>query len=70
MMQSSGLRVAFTVIVVALIVAFVALARNDPGVDDRDPDPPQSTEVVEGGGDLVPPDTAVVVDPDTVPVTS
>ena len=43
-MQSSGLRVAFTAIVAALIVAFVALARNDPGVDDRDPDPPQNLD--------------------------
>ena len=69
-MQSTGLRVAFTAIVVALIVAFIALARNDPGVDDRDPDPPQSTEVVGGGDDVPPPETAVIVDPDTVPPTS
>ena len=70
MMQSTGLRVAFTAIVAALIVAFIALARNDPGVDDRDPDPPLSTEVVSGGGSLPPPETAVIVAPDTIPPSS
>ena len=69
MMQSSGLRVAFTAIVAALIVAFIALARNDPGVDDRDPDPPQNTEVVSGG-DTLPPLETIAVDPVTVPPTS
>jgi hypothetical protein len=68
-MQSSGLRVAFTAIVVALIVAFVALARNDPGVDDRDPDPPQGTEAV-GGGVTLPPLDTIAVDAVTVPPTS
>ena len=43
-MQSAGLRVALAAIVVAAIVALLVWARNDPGVDDRDPDPPQSTE--------------------------
>ena len=46
MMQTTGLRVAFAAIVAAAIVALLAWARNDPGVDDRDPDPPQSTEIV------------------------
>ena len=46
MMQSTALRWLFGAIVVAAIVALLAWARNDAGVDDRDPDPPQSTDVV------------------------
>ena len=35
-------------IVVVAIVALLAWARNDPGVDDRQPDPPSSTVVRSG----------------------
>jgi hypothetical protein len=50
-------------IVVLGIVALLAWARNDPGVDDRDPDPPSTVIVVVPGppsstvGDAVPPTT-------------
>ena len=45
------------------IVALLAWARNDAGVDDRDPDPPSTVIVVVPGppsstvGDAVPPTT-------------
>jgi hypothetical protein len=68
-MQSTGIRVAMAAIVVAAIVALLAWARNDPGVGDRDPDPPQSTEIVVP--DTVPPrDTVSIIDPGTGPPTS
>ncbi len=38
------------------VVALLAWSRNDEGIDDRDPDPPQSTDVV-AGGDTDPPTT-------------
>ena len=53
MMQTTGLRWLFVAIVAAAIVALLAWARNDPGVDDRDPDPPPSTEVVRPPADTV-----------------
>ena len=43
-------------IVVFGVVALLAWARNDAGIDDRDPDPPQSTEVVTDS-DTDPPST-------------
>jgi hypothetical protein len=46
MLNTDARRWAVGVIVAFAIVALLAWARNDPGVDDRDPDPPQSTEVV------------------------
>jgi len=69
-MHTTGLRVALAVIVVAAIVALLAWARNDPGVDDRDPDPPQSTQVVTTGDTVAPPASAVVSAADTVPPTT
>ena len=39
-------RLLIATVVALAIVALLAWARNDEGVDDRDPDPPQSTEVV------------------------
>ena len=58
---------AFAAIVVAAIVALLAWARNDPGVDDRDPDPPQSTEVVSDGDTAAAAGTTIVIDAGTVP---
>ena len=55
-------------IVALAIVALLAWARNDPGVDDRDPDPPQSTEVVTDDDTVPPQDTTVVTD--AVPPTT
>jgi hypothetical protein len=56
MLDTDARRWAVGVIVVLAIVALLAWARNDPGVDDRDPDPPQGTEVVTDA-DTVPPMT-------------
>lgn len=54
----------------AAIVALLAWARNDPGVDDRDPDPPQTTQVVSTGRTVAPPIAPVVTAADTVPPTT
>ena len=37
------------VVVVLAVVALVAWARNDPGVDGRAPDPEDAATVVQGG---------------------
>jgi hypothetical protein len=50
-------------IVVVAIVALLAWARNDPGVDDRQPDPPSST--VSEAVDPVPVPTTVETGPPT-----
>ena len=68
MMQTT--RWVLAAIVVASIVALLAWARNDAGVDDRDPDPPQGTEVVTDGETSPPQDTPVVTDGDTAPPTT
>ena len=65
MMQTTALRVALAAIAVAAIVALLAWARNDPGVDDRDPDPPHSTEAVGDGGTVLSPGTPAVTAPPT-----
>ena len=70
MMESTALRWLFGAIVVAAIVALLAWARNDAGVDDRDPDPPSSTEVVTDQGTVPPQDTPVVTTGDTEPPTT
>ena len=70
MMQSTALRWLFGAIVVAAIVALLAWARNDAGIDDRDPDPPQSTDVVSEGDTVPPPATTVVTTGDTEPLTT
>ncbi len=69
MMQSTALRWLFGAIVVAAIVALLAWARNDEGIDDRDPDPPVSTEVV-ADQDTVPQGTTAVTAGDTDPPTT
>ena len=66
MRQMTWLRVTLAVVVAVAIIALLAWARNDPGVDDRDPAPPQSTEVV-----TVPPqDTPAVTATETAPPTT
>ena len=57
-------------IVAASIVALLAWARNDAGVDDRDPDPPQGTEVVTDEDAVPPQDTTVVTGGDAVTPTT
>ena len=69
-MHTTGVRVALAVIVAAAIVALLAWARNHPGVDDRDPDPPESTQVVTTGDTVAPPTSPVVTAADTVPPTT
>ena len=56
-------------IVALCIVALVAWARNDPGVDDRDPDPPTSNVIV-AVVPVPPQDTPVVTTGDTEPPTT
>jgi hypothetical protein len=46
MLDSEPRRWIVGAIAVFGVVALLAWARNDDGVDDRDTDPPQSTEVV------------------------
>jgi hypothetical protein len=53
-------------IVVLAIVGLVAWARNDPGVGDREPDPPSST-VLTTTGDPAP---IAPTETTTVPVTT
>ena len=43
MLDTDARRWVLGAIVVVAIVALLAWARNDPGVDDRDPDPPQAS---------------------------
>ena len=52
------------------VVALLAWARNDPGVDDREPDPPQGTEVVTDGDTDPPQGSPVITDGDTAPPTT
>jgi hypothetical protein len=52
-------------IVVFAVVALLAWARNDPGVDDRQPDPPTTTALA---GAVVPVPESTTVDP--VPPTT
>ena len=57
--------------VVALaVVALLAWARNDPGIDDRDGDPEDVTEVVTDGDTILAPGTPVTTDGDTSPPTT
>ena len=56
-------------IVALCIIALLAWARNNPGIDDRDPDPPQSTEIVTDE-EPVAPDVTTVIDAGTVPPTT
>ena len=69
MLETTARRWVFGAIVAAAIVALLAWARNDAGVDDRDPDPPQSTDVVIDE-DTVPPRHPVVTTGDTDPPTT
>ena len=46
MLDTTWGRWTIAVIAALCIVALLAWARNDPGVDDRDPDPPSSNVVV------------------------
>ena len=66
MRQMTWLRVTLAVVVAVGIIALLAWARNDPGVDDRDPDPPQSTEVVT----VAPQNTPAVTSTETAPPTT
>ena len=68
-MQTPALRWLFGLIVAAAIVALLAWARNDPGVDDRDPDPPTSNVIV-AVVPATPHDTPVVTTGDTEPPTT
>ena len=68
MLNTDARRWVVGAIVAVAIVALLAWARNDPGVDDRDPDPPQSTEVVTDDGTVPPQGTTVVTD--AVPPTT
>ena len=52
------------------IVALLAWARNDAGVGGREPDPPQSTDLVTDGDTAPPQDTTVVTGGDTVTTTT
>ena len=48
--SGSGIgRSLLAVVVVLAVVALVAWARNDPGVDGRAPDPEDAATVVQGG---------------------
>jgi hypothetical protein len=70
-MLNSGVRRLVIGATVALaIIALLAWARNDPGVGGRQPDPPQSTEVVGDEGSVPPQDTTVVTTGDTVSATT
>jgi hypothetical protein len=54
MLDTDARRWVVGAIVALAIVALLAWARNDPGVDDRDPDPPQSTTTVTDGDTVTP----------------
>ena len=66
----SATRWLLVAIVAASIVALLAWAHNDAGVDDRDPDPPQGTEVVTDEDPVPPQDTTVVTSGDVVTPTT
>ena len=70
MFERPELRWLFGAIVALCIVALLAWARNDPGVDDRDPDPPQSTEVVTDEDSVPPQGSTAVTDANTVAPTT
>ncbi len=70
MFERPELRWLLGAIVALCIVALIAWARNDAGVDDRDPDPPSPTSVVSEGPPIAPPDTPVVTAADPVPPTT
>ena len=57
-------------IVALAVVALLAWARNDPGIDDRDGDPEDVTEVVIDGDTVPAPGTPVTTDGDTPPPTT
>ena len=57
-------------IVALAVVALLAWARNDPGIDDRDGDPEDVTEVVTDGDTVPAPGTPVTTDGDTSPPTT
>ena len=69
-MQPTWNRWLIGAIVALGIVALLAWARNNPGVDDRDPDPPQSTEVATDGDSIPPQDAPVTTAGDTAPPTT
>ncbi len=70
MLQASWSRWMLVALVSVSLVALLAWARNDPGVDDRDPDPPQGTQVVTVDDTTPPLDTPVITAADTVPPTT
>ena len=70
MLSSPGLRWLFGVIVAAAIVGLIAWARNDAGVDDRDPDPPSESSVLSDGTPAPPLDTPVTTAGATDPPTT
>ena len=57
-------------IVALAVVALLAWARNDPGIDDRDGDPEDVTEVVTDGETVPPQGNAITTDGDTPPPTT
>ena len=68
--ETSTSRWVIASIVALAIVALLAWARNDAGVDDRDPDPPQATEVVTEADTGPPQEGAVVSDGETITSTT
>jgi hypothetical protein len=70
MFDRPELRWLFGAVVALCIVALLAWARNNPGIDDRDPDPPQSTQVVTNDDTVPPQDTTAVTDANTVRPTT
>ena len=57
-------------IVALAVVALLAWARNDPGVDDRDGDPEDVTEVVTDGETVPPQGIAITTDGNAAPPTT
>ena len=57
-------------IVALAVVALLAWARNDPGIDDRDGDPEDVTEVVTDGDTVPPQGNAVTTDGNAAPPTT
>ena len=68
--ETSTSRWVIGAIVALAIVALLAWARNDAGVDDRDGDPEDVTEVVTDGDVAPPQNTAVITDGTTVAPTT
>ena len=57
-------------IVALAVVALLAWARNDPGIDDRDGDPEDVTEVVTDGETVPPQGNAITTDGIAAPPTT